>query len=50
MRRFNYYNVAVPYTSPDSATGATVSLQLATQAAGHLPKVWVDDVEMVEAP
>lgn len=48
--RFNYYSVAVPYAAPEGATGATISLQLVTQAAGHLPKVWVDDVEMAEAP
>jgi len=48
--RFNYYSVAVPYAAPEGATGATISLQVVTQAAGHLPKVWVDDVEMVEAP
>jgi len=28
----------------------TVSLRLTTQATGHLPKVWVDDVELMEAP
>jgi len=48
--RFNYYSVAVPYAAPEGATAATVSLSLVTQAAGHQPKVWVDDVEMVEAP
>ena len=48
--RFNYYNVAVPYAAPYGATGATISLQLATNAAGHQPKVWIDDVEMVEVP
>ena len=48
--RFNYYSVAMPYAAPERATGATVSLQLAANAAGHQPKVWIDDVEMVEAP
>ena len=48
--RFNFYNVAVPYAAPDGATGATISLQLASNAAGHQPKVWVDDVEMVQVP
>ena len=48
--RFNYYSVAVPYTAPEGATAAAISLQLVTQAAGHQPEVWVDDAEMVEVP
>jgi len=48
--RFNYHSVAMPYAAPEGATAAAISLQLATNAAGPLPKVWIGDVEMVQVP
>jgi hypothetical protein len=44
----NYWSVLHPYVAPEGATTATVSLSLTTNAAGPQPKVWVDDVELVD--
>ncbi len=46
--RANYWGLPQPYTAPDGATAAVVSLQLTTLVDGHLPRVHVDDVEFVE--
>ena len=46
--RVNYYAVAKPYVAPPGATGAVLAIGLTANAAGHLPKVTVDDVELVD--
>ncbi|HEY3378052.1 MAG TPA: FlgD immunoglobulin-like domain containing protein [Armatimonadota bacterium] len=43
-----YVVVPVPYLAPEGAVRAVINFRLITNAAGHLPKAWVDDVEFVE--
>jgi hypothetical protein len=46
---FNHgWDLPKTYTAPDDAIAANVTFHLATMAADHLPKVFVDDVEMVD--
>lgn len=44
----NVWTITKPYVAPAEATAATISLQMTTQVADKMPKVWVDDVEFVE--
>lgn len=44
----NYWSVLHPYLAPDGATTATITFTLVTNAAGVMPRVWVDDVELLE--
>jgi RNA polymerase sigma factor (sigma-70 family) len=46
--RVNHWAVNVPYTAPPGATGAVVSFQLVCNAGGHTPRVFIDDVELVD--
>ena len=44
----NNAGVTTPYTAPEGATAAIISFKFTTCVAGRTPKVWVDDVELVE--
>lgn len=48
--RFNYYGVATPYVAPPKATFANIQFSLVDNAAQHLPKAYLDNVEFVEVP
>jgi hypothetical protein len=48
--RFAYYQLPKPYLAPKGATAARITISLATNAAHDLPRVYVDDVEMVQVP
>jgi hypothetical protein len=44
----SYQLVPHPYAAPAGATGAIITIRLATTAANHQPTVFVDDVELVD--
>ena len=48
--RFNYFSVPMPYTAPAGATSAVIEFSLSDNFANVLPKAYVDDVELAEAP
>jgi hypothetical protein len=46
---FNHgWDLPHTYTAPDGAVAANITFRLATMSADHLPKVFVDDVELVD--
>lgn len=46
--RWNDWSVAKPYQAPEGTTSVIIGLRLFTLAANDLPKVYVDDVELVD--
>ena len=46
---FRGWDMSRPYTAPEGATAATVVFVLNTLAEGRLPKLFLDDVELVDA-
>jgi len=44
----NFWSVLKPYQAPPGTTDAIVGVHLTTLAANDLPKVWIDDLELVE--
>jgi len=40
--------MAQPYLAPDGAVAATIILGMTTLAEGRLPKLFLDDVELVD--
>ncbi len=45
---FKGISVPTPYTAPDGATSATFVINMRTNAEGHSPKAYLDDVELVD--
>lgn len=45
---FQGHAVPMPYTAPEGAVAANVVLNMRTVAEGRLPKLYVDDIELVD--
>ena len=48
--RCNSYDVKFPYTIPPGVNSVLIQLALDDEATKATPKVYIDDIEMVEAP
>ncbi len=42
------FAVPTPYTAPDGAIAANFVINMRTNAEGHSPKAYIDNVEMVD--
>jgi hypothetical protein len=48
MNYHHGYDLPQPYLAPEEAITATILFEMATNAEGHTPKVFLDDIEFVD--